>query len=119
MPQPVAWSAMAALLDSLDKLAAQYPELLDTDVRERMWHVVEQQLIKQETDIQILPDLGMFSEEANHQLQTLLHKHLTLLKGVFKAFRLDDESKRLMSFHNPKLVSSEGHHVDYFFGSPE
>ena len=118
-PHPVGWSSMGVLLDDLAEVAADHPELLDTDVRERMWDVVEQQLIRQAGDVQVPHDLGMFSTEANARLQVVLQENLIRLREVFNVFDLDNEAKRLASFHNPKVTSSGGrYHVDDFFGSP-
>jgi len=116
--QPVAWSSMASLLEDLEKIGDEHPEIYDTDVRERMWTVVERVLIKGETGFVIPADLGMFSDEANQRLRAVLDENLRRLETTFRTFELDTEAKRLNSFCNPRLKTERGQHVDAFFGHP-
>jgi hypothetical protein len=76
---------MAALLNDLEFLADQHSELLDTDVRERLWSVVDAQLLRQDAEVQVPDDLGMFTPEGNTQLQRLMQQHLVRLRAVFSA----------------------------------
>jgi hypothetical protein len=109
---------MAALLDDLDELAEAHPEVLDSDVRERMWEVVQASLIRQVATAQIPSELGMFTPEGNEQLHDVLAANLARLRETFAVFRLDTPAKRLASFHNPKLRSARGSSVEHYFGHP-
>jgi hypothetical protein len=110
---------MAALLDDLELLEAEYSELLDTEVRERLWQVVDQQLLKQETEILVPADLGMFTDQGNQRLRALLQHHLLRLREVFAILGLENPHQREASFLNPKLRSTRGQvGVDHFFGAP-
>ena len=115
---PVAWSSMAALLYELEEFGEKHSELYDTDVRERMWAVVEGILIKQCTTADVPDELGMFSSDANEQLKQILIRNLEQLRDVFEAFELDTERKRLASFQNERLHTEKGHYVEDFFGAP-
>jgi hypothetical protein len=115
---PVAWSSMAALLEDLEVLADEFPELLDTDVRERLFALVQSQLLAQSEGVAVPSELGMFSTEANGRLQELLSRHLVSLREVFNVFELDTERKRRVSFFNSRLRTERGTRVDDFFGHP-
>jgi hypothetical protein len=39
-------SSLSGLLNALDEIAEEHAELLDTDVRERVWEVVERRYVK-------------------------------------------------------------------------
>lgn len=116
--RPVAWSSMAALLEDLEAIGAEHDELFDTDVRERMWAIVDAALIKQTTEIAVPAELGMFTAEGNAKLRAALEFNLTRLRQVFAIFQLDTEQKRRASFFNPRLHTEQGRHVDDFFGHP-
>ena len=109
---------MAAFLADLETLADDFEELLDTDVRERMWTVIDRQLLAQSEPVAVPDDLGMFSPEANRRLQALLTRNLGSLRQVFAVFELDTEAKRRLSFFNPKLRTERGTRVEDFFGHP-
>lgn len=115
---PVAWSSLAGFLEDLEMVARDHPELFDTDVRERMWSVVDHVLIKQSTGIVIPEAFGMFSPEGNQRVRDVFTLHLNNLRKVFAAFNLDTEEKRLHSFFNPKLHTESGMTIDEFFGHP-
>jgi len=109
---------MAWLLEDLEKIGDEHPEIYDTDVRGRMWMIVERVLIRQETDIVVPSDLGMFSDEANQRLRAVLDDNLRRLKDTFRTFQLNTEAERLKSFLNPRLKTERGQHIDAFFGHP-
>lgn len=115
---PVAWSSMAALLEDLETLGDEFPELFDTDVRERVHEVVRRQLLAQTEPVAVPADLGMLSADGNTRLQALLHSNLESLREVFAIFELDTEQKRSVSFFNAKLKTERGARVEDFFGSP-
>ena len=114
---PVAWSSMAALLEDLETLGDELPELFDTDVRERMHEVVRRQLLAQTESVDVPADLGMLSPEGNERLRELLQSNLVALRQVFEIFELDTEAKRAVSFFNSKLKTERGARVEDFFGS--
>ncbi len=115
---PVAWSSMASLLEDLEKIGDDHPEIYGTDVRERLWAIADRVLIKQELEIVIPLELGMFSNEANQRLRAALEENLRHLEEVFRVFELNTEAKRLNSFCNPRVRTERGKHVDAFFGHP-
>jgi len=62
--RPHAGSSMAAFLEALEGIADIHSEIFDTDVRERMWQVVDRTLITQTSSLDVPDELGMFSPEA-------------------------------------------------------
>lgn len=109
---------MAALLEDLEAIADEHEEIFDTDVRERMWAVVDTVLIKQTSEADVPDDIGMFTAEANDKLKAALVANLPRLRDAFAVFGLDTERKRLQSFCNPSLHTERGHRVMDFFGHP-
>jgi len=110
---------MAALLEDLELLGEEHEELYDTEVRENLWLIADDYLLKQRRRRLHLPeDLGMFSEEANKALKAVLEDDLPKLREIFKIFELNTEAKRRASFLNPKLHTEKGRYVDEFFGHP-
>lgn len=109
---------MAALLEDLEQIGGVHPEIYDTDVRERIWEMIERVLIEQTGDFEVPEDLGMFSAEGNRELRECLEQNLKNLKAVFDVFGLDTEAKRLRSFFNPRLCTEGGARVEDFFGYP-
>jgi len=118
LPRPVGWSSMAALLEDLEAIGEQHAEVYDTDVRERMWAIVDRVLLKRTGDRVIPDDLGMLTDEGNRRLKAALEENLERLDAIFAIFKLDTEHDRRRSFLNPKLTSESGRHVDDFFGHP-
>jgi hypothetical protein len=110
---------LSGLLDALDEVAQEHEELLDTDVRERLWQVIERRYVKLDATYEIPEDLGMFSKGGNRKLRAALQQHLGNLVAIAEAFRLDTEAKRLRTLLNPGVKSEPGGHTyDYFLGSP-
>jgi hypothetical protein len=110
---------LSGLLDALDEIAEAHPELLDTDVRERMSSVIERRYVKLDLSFKVPGDLGMFSATANEKLRAALEQHLTNLTTIADIFKLDTETKRLRTLRNPAVKSEpHGHTYDYFLGSP-
>ena len=116
--KPGAWSSMAAFLEDLEEVSDAHAELFDTEVRERLWTIIDSVLIIQTSPVEIPEELGMFSAEGNAQLRDVLDKNLRRLIQVFDALDLDTERKRRVSFLNPELRTERGHSVEDFFGSP-
>lgn len=116
--RPVAWSAMASLLDDLDDIAAEHEELFDTDVRERLWAVVEEALIKGRSQTPVPQRFGMLTEEGDQRVRRAMEQHVARLRDVFETFGLDTPERRRKSFHNAALRSERGRTVSDFFGDP-
>jgi hypothetical protein len=115
---PVGWSSMAALLEDLEALGEDHVELYDTDVRERMWAVVDRVLLKQGGNRTVPDDLGMLTAEGNRKLKTVLEENLERVAATFAVFKLNTEHDRRRSFLNPNLKSESGRRVEDFFGHP-
>lgn len=116
---PPGSSSLSGLLDALDKVAEEHEELLDTDVRERLWEVIERRYVKLDPTYEIPEDLGMFSEAGNRKLRAALEQHLRNLVAIAECFRLDTETKRLRTLLNPAVKSEpHGYTYEHLFGAP-
>jgi hypothetical protein len=112
-------SSLAGLLDALEQVAEAHAEVFDTDVRERIWEVVECRYVRLDHSYEIPADLGMFSEQGNRTLRAALEHHLRNLVTVAEVFKLDTDAKRLRSFQNASVKSQhQGFRYDDFFGAP-
>ena len=116
--KPVAWSTMATFLEDLEKVGDNYPELYDTDVRERLFVLIDDTVLKRRKAVNVPEYLGMSSEEANAELRKVLEENITRINEVFDIFELNSEEKRKISFWNLDLHTENGSRVDEFFGSP-
>jgi hypothetical protein len=116
---PPGSSSLSGLLDALEEVAEAHPELFDTDVRERLWTVVERRYVRLDLGYEIPNDLGMHTEGANLRLRAVLEQHLKNLTTIAEIFKLDTEAKRLRTLQNPAVRSQQqGLTYDAFFGSP-
>ena len=116
---PPGSSSLSGLLDGLEEVGEAHPELFDTDVRERLWTVVERRYVQLDRAYEIPRDLGMFSEDGNALLHAALEQHVGNLVAIASAFRLDTEAKRLRTLQNPAVKSArQGLTYDAFFGAP-
>lgn len=111
-------SSLAGLLEALEKISEQHPELFDTDVRERAWDVVYHRVILAEKSFQIPKKLGLFSEAANQKLVDVLQHHLNNLSTAFEVCGLKTKEDRIHSFQNPYVKTAKGLTHEDFFGSP-
>ena len=116
--KPVAWSTMATFLEDLEKVGDNYPELYDTDVRERLFVLIDDTVLKRRKAVNVPEYLGMSSEEANAELRKVLEENITRINEIFDIFELNSEEKRKISFWNLDLHTENGSRVDEFFGSP-
>lgn len=112
-------SSLAGLLEVLEDIAEEFPEVLDTDVRERIWDVVHRRVILAESGFIVPTGLGMFSEAANRKLSAALQHHLNNLATAFEVCGLKTARERLNSFQNPHVKTPvHGYTYEDFFGSP-
>jgi hypothetical protein len=107
------------VLESLEEIGDAHPELYDTDVRERLWQILEHRVVRAETDYPIPSDLGMFSDDANRKLHAVLERGLSNLLLAFEVCGLRTAEQRLHSLQNPGIKTPR-HQYTYeeFFGSP-
>jgi len=116
---PPGTSSLSGLLDALEEVAEAHSELFDTEVRERMWEVVEGRYVRLDDHYEIPEDLGMFTKDGNLRLRAVLEQHLKNLATVAEVFELDTEAKRLRTLQNPAVRSERrGLAYDAFFGAP-
>src|SRR3954468_11431534 len=69
-------SALSYLLESLEEIGEGHPELYDTDVRERLWDLVDHRIMQGDSNYPVPSDFGMFSEAANRKLHEALSRDL-------------------------------------------
>lgn len=110
--------ALGEWLDALETLADEHEELFDTDVRERMWRVVEERFVLMTPGVDVPLELGMFSEAANEKLRGLLRRHLDALASEAASHHLDTPEQRLAVLSTPLVASQRAKHTfEDFFGA--
>jgi hypothetical protein len=112
-------SALAGLLDALEEVADQHSEIFDTDVRERVWVVVDRCYVRRHGTFEVPSELGMFSVDGNVRLKTALDRHLRNLLSAAETDGLETEAERLAVIQNSEIRSSrQGFAFEDFFGAP-
>jgi hypothetical protein len=112
-------ASLGALLDALEQIGEAHPEFYDTDVRERIWNVVERRYVRLEHDYAIPEDLGLYSEDGNRELRAALEHHLRTLAVEAEARGLGTQAARLGALQDPAVTSrQQGLTYDALLGAP-
>lgn len=104
------------LLDELDRIIGEFPELEDTDVRERMSKGIFFGFLKPGSGYELPADFGMFSEEGNRQVRQALEKYVGEARQHAVELGLDTFQARLAAFQDNEVESAEGNFFDDYFG---
>jgi len=104
-------NALNELLNNLEAIGATYPELYDTDVKEQTGSALIEILFYRNPQYQIPNSFGMFSEEANKEIQTAFQEFANQCKEL----ELDFDDK--LGLLGPKgAVTTTGQIAECFFG---
>jgi hypothetical protein len=106
---------LVRLLDAMEAIGNDHEEIFDTDVRERVGDVIERSLVTQIDTVSVPADLGMFSDDGNEQLRSVLERYLTDATQIAGALGLD-ESARRSAVWDEEAASTSGLSVDEFLG---
>jgi len=105
------------LLNRLDAVAAMYPEITDTDVRDHMSQAILQAFLHLDENYCYTPrSFAMFSDDGNTKVMAVLYAFISEAVEAAKREGFDTFHKRFAAFQNRSIVSDEGHNFDYYFG---
>ena len=106
--------SLTSLLNTLDKVAEDFEEIFDTDVREQMREAIEKSLLDPVAGY-VLPDtFGMFEPKGNARVKAALVKFLAAAK--IESVGLKTHEARLRAFQAADVESSAGNDYDDYFG---
>jgi hypothetical protein len=108
--------SLKALLNAMDKIAEDYEEVLDTDVREQMRDAIEKSLLAPVAGYTLPEEFGMFAPKGNAKVKAALAKFIEAAKGEAAAARLKTRADRLRAFQDIDLKSRKGNTYDEYFG---
>ena len=106
--------SLKALLNALDKVAAEFEEVTDTDVRERMREAIENAVIAPVPGYVLPDEFGMFEPEGNAKVKAALAAFIPAAKA--EAAGLKTRADRLRAFQNIDVESRSGNTYDEYFG---
>lgn len=107
------------LLEDLEAVEAEHPEVTDTDVRERMRDAVHDGFISPKTGFSLGQEFAMFTPEGNRTIREALQRFLDLAAPIAVREGLDTPAARLEAFQNDEVHSSGGRYYDDYFGYRE
>lgn len=109
-------NALLALLNNLENVEAEHPEINDTAVREELHAAIFGAFIEPKPGYELPTGYAMFSDEADAQIRTALAAFLTHPEVIAAASQLQTSAERLAAFQNDDLESSNGNYTGDYFG---
>ena len=109
--------SLKALLNALlDKVAEDFEEVTDSDVRDQMREAVEKALLDPVPGYQLPDEFGMFEAKGNAKVKAALAKFIESAGAEAKAAGLKTRADRLRAFQDIELESRNGSTYDEYFG---
>ncbi len=108
--------ALKQFLDDLDKIFTKHEELGDTDVREQLTFAVRKGFILQQSDYTVPSTFGMFSDEGNQKVQTVVQRFLAHSEVTASSKLLKSWEDRLAAFQDCDVKSTNGNTFFEYFG---
>ena len=106
--------SLKVLLNALDKIDEDAPEIMDTEVRERIRVAVENALLRPVAGYELPDEFGMFSPEAEKQVRAALVKFIEAAR--VESAGLVTFAERLRAFQDGEVESRNGNDYDEYFG---
>jgi len=107
------------LLNNLDIVGEKHEEVGDTDVREQMSEVIQNQFIEPQEGYEQPESYGMFSEQGNKQVHIAISKFISTIVPKINSTGLTNAAERLNSFEDEDIESDDGMYYDDYFGSSD
>jgi hypothetical protein len=104
------------LLEDLEVVEAEHPEVGDTDVRELMRDAIHDGFISPKAGFTLGEQFAMFTLEGNKKVRDALQRFLDRAATIAAQEGLDTPTARLEAFQNSELQSSGGNYYDDYFG---
>jgi hypothetical protein len=108
--------ALKQLLRGLDQIFDRHDEVGDTDVRERMFVAILNGFIKPVKGYKLPAKLGMFSDEGNALVRSVLQEFLAHPEIVVARKRLKSPEDRLNAFQDNDVETAKGTNISEYFG---
>jgi len=108
--------SLKALLNALDKVAEDFEEVTDTDVREQMRDAVEKAILDPVPGYRLPDEFGMFEAKGNAKIKAALAKFIESARVEVKAAGLKSRADRLRAFQDTEVESRDGNTYDEYFG---
>jgi hypothetical protein len=109
-------NALRLLLNTLDQIRLEHPEITDTMVREEMGYAVYQGFVIQEQDFQLPREFGIFSAIGNEQVYSALSQFLSHPEVIAVGSQMRTPEERLTAFQDDQVHSVNGRTYEDFFG---
>jgi hypothetical protein len=100
----------------MDKIAEEFEEVTDTDVREQMRDAIEKSLLDPVPGYTLPDEFGMFEPRGNAKVKAALAKFVAAAKAEAEAAGLKNRADRLRAFQDIKVESRDGNTYDQYFG---
>jgi hypothetical protein len=106
---------LLALLNRLDDIAIEHPEITDSEVREALAEVINYSFIWQQSTPPI-PRFYRAYDRANDMLHDALERFIEAVLDDEEVRRTPPGIARLKLFQNEQIVTPSGNHFDLYFG---
>src|SRR5262245_38094731 len=107
---------LRSLLEGLEAIEVEHPEVGDTDVRELMRDAIHDGFISPKAEFCLGEAFAMFTPEGNRKVREALRQFLDRVAAIAAQEGLETPEARLEAFQNSDVQSSGGMYYDDYFG---
>src|SRR6516164_4503770 len=100
------------LLERLEEIGDDHPELFDSDVRQAMSNALVDGLARLKPGFNLPVTLGMFSGDADEKVRTAIQTFLDVARRLAIEKGLATFHQRLAAIQNPAVVTEGGNDFD-------
>jgi hypothetical protein len=104
------------LLDRMTAIAADFPEVEDTDVREQTHDAIYRAFVLQDAAYDVPVRFGMFTPKGNAAVRAALVEFLDAARPLAARAGLRDARARLNAFQDVSVHATNGETFDSYFG---
>ena len=103
-----------ALLDTMDRISEDHPEVTDTEVRVNMRKAITDGFIDPKPSCVLPDEFGMADDEGNAKVKAALAKFLAKARDWAQTARISTAEARLRAFQDD-VQSNDGSEYDLYF----
>ena len=107
---------LLTLVNDMDAIAKQFPEILDTEVRELMREAVFRGFILGAEKYEVPKNFGLFSKTGNAAVHRAICNFVEAATDLSKEKKLITSEARLAAFQDPNVKARSGAAYDDYFG---
>jgi len=107
---------LKGLLNKLDLISEDSPEILDSDVRQQLSNALFNCYIDPVADYDLPDDFGLFTDEGNQKVRTALRSFVDEAIPIAIQLKLITPDDKLGEFQNDDVESNIGSVYDEYFG---